>query len=184
MTGKSVSQDEYTQKSVELSAKYPQKEPQLQLQIGGDGGTFTSSVSHDDFQGKQGDPLDYPHGGMHLSQLSLGVENAMPSRTISQEEFGLKVAEKSAMCRHENQLKVNTDGRFLKRIFFFWVIHCSWFLVPFNASSSYHESFQALSPMPEQSRGVRPPTSLKLNGDRELKTGYQMVSSDGLADFI
>lgn len=117
MDKRTVNQDEFIKKTIE--EPHNPYLPSHQLQVG-DGinaeGTFTS-VSHEDYQGKHGEAGSIPiHGAMHLSTLSLGNESSdFPTRTKSQDDFGLKVAHKSNLVRQENQLKIDTTCK----IFYF-----------------------------------------------------------------
>lgn len=106
-----INQNEYTQKTIK-EAHNPYL-PIPQLQVGNSSnmeGTLTS-VSHEDFQGKQGEAGHISiHGAMHLSTLSLSNDTTanFPNRAKSHEDFGLKIGHRSNPIRQENQLKIDT----------------------------------------------------------------------------
>uniref|UniRef100_A0A915CZW5 Uncharacterized protein n=1 Tax=Ditylenchus dipsaci TaxID=166011 RepID=A0A915CZW5_9BILA len=149
MDQNTVSMDEYTQKVAEHSDLY---HPLNSLHVGV-GASEGVSVSHGDFQQKQGDRYS-PIRGAHRSDLTIGDSDALfMSRSMTQDDFGMKNVERMQPIRHDSQLRVDPN-----------VYH-----------SVYHEHFQS-SPgvYSEHTKAVRPSTALRLGGDLDMTTGYQM----------
>lgn len=126
MNTRTVNQDEFTKKTITDPYVHHLADSQLHLgnQLNSEG-TFTS-VSHNDFQGKYGDPGSLlTHGAMQISSLSLGNNSIeFSNRTKSHEDFSLKIAKKLNPVRKESQLKIDTSCKnfFIKKLlnkFFF-----------------------------------------------------------------
>src|SRR4051794_9766640 len=106
MESRTVTHDEFTEKHADHPAAI-HREGTLKLE-----GTFESgvSVSHHDFDGKHGERAEarYPR---ESSEFIRSDTDGFQSRTLTQDEFGLKHAERLSPVRHESQFRVATDGR-------------------------------------------------------------------------